>query len=91
VPGFEATHHQLGNHRITLDGDQADVFCYGTATHSLPEGNGPLWTVVGTYNFHLTKSGKTWRVDTMKFNLKYQDGNTALPELAQKRIREESK
>jgi len=87
LPGFKATHHQVGNYQISVQGNHADVFCYGTATHFLPNDKGSsLWTVVGTYDFHLTKSGDTWKVDKMKFNLKYQDGNIALPTLAQQSL-----
>jgi hypothetical protein len=86
LPGFEATHHQVGNHRVKIQGNQADVFCYGTATHYLPNDKGShVWTVVGTYDFHLLRSGDAWKVSKMKFNFKYQDGNTQLPTLAQEK------
>lgn len=87
LPGFKATHHQVSNYQVSVQGTYADVFCYGTATHYLPNDKGsPLWTVVGTYDLHLTKSGDMWKVDKMKFNLKYQDGNTALITQAQQEL-----
>jgi len=83
LPGFESTHHQIGNFTTTVDGNKASVFCYGTATHYLPDTQGNVWTVVGSYNFELTKNDtNNWKVSTMKFNVKYQDGNTSLPEKA---------
>ena len=33
LPGFERTHHQLGNFMTSKNGDQSKVFCYGTASH----------------------------------------------------------
>ena len=35
LPGFAYTHHQLGNFLTNINENQADVFCYGTATHYL--------------------------------------------------------
>lgn len=84
------THHQIGNHIVRLQNDEADVFCYGTATHYLknePQKN--LWTVVGSHDFHLKKSRDRWKISRMKFNLKYMDGNTDLPKIAQKRMTKE--
>ena len=87
LPGFQSTHHQLGNYQVREDGDAAMVFCYGTATHYLPnESARNLWTVVGTYDFHLVKRGEDWKVDAMTFHFKYQDGNTQLPELARQKV-----
>lgn len=82
LPGFESTHHQVGNFISSIDGDKAEAFCYGTASHYLPDENGNLWLVVGSYNFELVEVENTWKISTMKFNFKYQDGNTALPEKA---------
>lgn len=82
LPGFESTHHQLGNFITEIKEDTAKVFCYGTATHYLPDENGNIWTVVGSYNFDLKNVNDQWKVTSMKFNFKYQDGNTSLPEKA---------
>lgn len=59
---------------------EATVFCYGTATHYLEHKDGNVWTVVGSYNFNLKETGSVWRIARMKFNYKYQDGNTGLHE-----------
>ncbi|MGB0523735.1 MAG: nuclear transport factor 2 family protein [Flammeovirgaceae bacterium] len=83
LPGFEHTHHQLGNFQIKQQGNQYQVFCYGTATHYLPHEAGNVWTVVGSYEFELVPSGKSWKVSKMVFHFKYQDGNTNLPQVAQ--------
>ena len=88
LPGFDNTHHQLGNYLIETDSDLAKVFCYGTATHYLAnESKNNIWTVVGSYNLELKDINNTWRITKMKFNLKYIDGNNDLPKMAQERIK----
>ncbi|WP_082026432.1 nuclear transport factor 2 family protein [Flammeovirga sp. OC4] len=82
LPGFTHTHHQLGNMISTIEDNKAQVFCYGTATHFLEDERGNVWTVVGTYNFELVLISDEWKVSKMKFNFKYQDGNTSLPQKA---------
>ncbi len=78
LPGFTHTHHQLGNFITTIDGHSAHVFCYGTATHYLEDEDGNVWTVVGGYDFTLKKIDKSWKIVSMTFNFKYQDGNSTL-------------
>ena len=83
LPGFKSTHHQLGNFLTTVEGQKARVFCYGTAGHYLPDEKGDVWTVTGTYDFELSKDPMgNWKITQMKFNFKYQSGNTSLPEKA---------
>ena len=90
-PGFQSTHHQVGNFKVDQKDASADVYCYGTATHYLPNDSGHnIWTVVGTYNFHCTKIDGQWKVDQMKFNFKYQDGNTEIPRLAAEKAKQQS-
>jgi hypothetical protein len=91
LPGFEFTHHQIGNLLAKTNDDTAHVFCYGTASHYLAHPAGNLWTVVGSYDFDLKKtpSGR-WIIQAMKFNFKYQEGNTALIEKAIERLKSQS-
>ncbi len=80
LPGFEYTHHQLGNFLTTTEDSKANVFCYGTASHYLTDESGNLWVVVGSYDFELEQDQrKEWRISSMKFNFKYQEGNLSLP------------
>ena len=83
LAGFEHTHHQLGNIISKTNGNTASVFCYGTATHYLPDEAGNLWTVVGSYDFDLWQNavGK-WEVKSMIFHFKYQDGNAGVAQKA---------
>lgn len=86
LPGFDHTHHQLGNFIIKESNGKATAFCYGTATHYLAHEDGNIWTVVGTYDFDLEESNSVWKISKMTFNFKYQTGNTALPQLAISRV-----
>ncbi len=76
---LEAVHHQMANFEIELVDDGANVFCYGTAYHYLPNDTGRnTRTFVGTYDFHLTPIEGTWRIDAMRYDLKFIDGNADL-------------
>lgn len=82
LPGFTHTHHQIGNFITEINGNKAHSFCYGTATHYLEDENGNVWTVVGSYDFDLENINGNWKITSMKFNYKYQDGNGKLIEKA---------
>ena len=76
---LKAIHHQSGNFIVDTTQNEADVFCYGIASHYLPnKTNQNTRVFVGSYNFHLIKNGATWQIDQFKFNLKYIDGNPNL-------------
>ena len=88
LPGFDKTHHQLGNYIIETESGLSKVFCYGTATHYLAnESQKNIWTVVGSYDLELKNIDSAWRITKMKFNLKYIDGNNDLPKMAQDRVK----
>jgi 3-phenylpropionate/cinnamic acid dioxygenase small subunit len=79
LKSLNAIHHQVGNFRIQIGGNSADAFCYGIASHYLPnEKTEDTRTFIGSYNFHLTKTKDIWRIDYFKFNLKYTTGNMNL-------------
>jgi hypothetical protein len=76
---LKAIHHQAGNYLVTINDNEAEVFCYGIASHYLPnKTNQNTRTFVGSYNFHLVKKAGIWLIDQFKFNLKYIDGNANL-------------
>ena len=76
---IQAVHHQTGNYRVTVLGDHAEAFCYGTATHYRPTRSGRnLRTFVGSYDFRLARLEGKWRITSFRFNLKYVDGNLDL-------------
>lgn len=74
-----AIHHQTGNYRIRVEGDRAEAFCYGTATHYLPTRSGRnVRSFVGSYDFVLDRLDGKWKISAFKFNFKYMDGNPNL-------------
>jgi hypothetical protein len=76
---IEQVHHQVGNYRVDIDGDQATGFCYGTASHYRKTRSGRnTRTFVGSYDFHLQFEQDRWRIDSFRFNLKYLEGNLEL-------------
>ena len=78
-------HHQTGNYQVSVNGDEADLFCYGIAYHYLPNpGAQNTRTFVGSYNMHLVRSDGGWKIDRFKFNLKFIDGNRDLEGSAKK-------
>ena len=87
LPGFDATHHQLGNHLVSQSDDAYLVFCYGTASHFLKNDSGHnLWTVAGTYHISLKHVSGNYLIEAITFQLRFIDGNMELPVLAKKRI-----
>lgn len=90
LPGFQSTHHQIGNFTVNVNGNVATVHHHGLALHYLPNETGRnIWVVVGSYDFTLEKSDADhWKVRSMKFNLQKQEGNLDLPKLAQQKAKE---
>ena len=88
LPGFDHTHHALSNFNVDVEGMEATVSHYGNAEHFIDlDHSEDVWTVVGTYDHHLVKTASGWKIDEMKFNLKYMDGNMDLPRIAQERVK----
>ena len=75
---IEAVHHQAGNYRIAVAGDEADASCYGIAYHYCRTKSGRNTRIfVGSYDFHLVRHDP-WRIDRFKFTVKFVDGNLQL-------------
>jgi len=78
---IQSIHHQSGNFRVQVTGDEAECFCYGIAYHYRPVRSGRNTRVfVGSYDFRLARMTDRWRITYFKFNLKFLDGNQALDE-----------
>lgn len=76
---IEVVHHQAGNYRVTLRGDEADASCYGIAFHYRRVASGRnTRTFVGSYDFHLRRKAGGWVIDAFRFNFKFLDGNADL-------------
>jgi hypothetical protein len=81
--GFKAldhVHHQVGNFQTVLQEDTAHVRCYGIAFHRRDGIAAPTKSrvFVGTYDMDLVGEPGIWRISTLKFNLKFVDGNLDL-------------
>jgi hypothetical protein len=76
---IEVVHHQAGNYRVDVRGDQASAFCYAIASHYRRTHSGRnTRVIVGSYDFHLLLMDGRWQIDSFRFNMKYVDGNTEL-------------
>ena len=76
---LDALHHQTGNLEVSVCGDEATASCYGVAWHYRRTRSGRNTRVfVGSYDFHLARSGEAWRIDLFRFNSKFVDGNLEL-------------
>lgn len=79
---YQATQHLLGNHRVTVNGDQAQALVYVQATHWLPQSNGDsTWTVHGYYDYTLQQVGDAWRITRHVFTATIVYGSRALLEM----------
>jgi hypothetical protein len=79
LAALQAVHHQAGNFRVRLRGDEADASCYGIASHYRPNATGRNTRVfVGSYDVGLRRDGPRWRIDRFRFDLKYVEGNLEL-------------
>ena len=77
--GLDSVNHLTGNYLVTINGETADVFAYGTATHYKNSAiQGKTREFTGSYDLHLTKVLQGWRIDVFKYNLKFMDGNLEL-------------
>ena len=71
---IEVVHHQAGNYRVDIRGDQATAFCYATASHHRSTGSGGnTRQFVGSYDLHLLRMDGRWQIDSFRFNLKFID------------------
>jgi hypothetical protein len=68
VGGFEATHHPISNHVVTIDGDRAGCKCYAQAYHTVPTERGieDYCVVRGFYDWGFRRTANGWRIDRMK-------------------------
>ena len=79
LPGFDHTHHQLGNLDIEVDGDDAEVRAYVTAAHVIDD---RVWTVVGRYELRLRRLDGGWRLTVLRLVFSHQTGDVSLPAAA---------
>ena len=70
------SHHMRSNHRITIDGDEAEVFSKGYALNILSRPTGSdLWEVWGNYTHTLQRTDEGWKCSGMTFVVTHARGN----------------
>ncbi len=70
------SHHMRTNHRISLQGDGAEVFSKGYALNILKRDSGSdLWEVWGEYTHLLARTPEGWRCSGMTFTVTHARGN----------------
>ncbi len=77
--GVGPTQHLMGNHRITITGDEARSLTYGRVHHV---GAGPMadsfYECLGEYDDHWTRSAAGWRLARRSFNIRISLGDFAV-------------
>jgi hypothetical protein len=70
------SHHMRSNHRITIDGNRAEVFSKGYALNILRRPTGSdLWEVWGNYTHTLERTDDGWKCSGMTFVVTHGRGN----------------
>ncbi|MCA1655291.1 MAG: nuclear transport factor 2 family protein [Pseudonocardiaceae bacterium] len=76
MDGLESTQHLITNILVDLEGDTARATANVVGVHRLTNPHGsPLWTVGGTYDFRLTRTGAGWRIRAITQGITWVEGN----------------
>ena len=76
---LDAIHHQAGHYSIKIGAEEADAMGYAIASHYKESASqGKTREFIGSYEFHLRRLALGWRINKMKYNLKYMTGNMDL-------------
>lgn len=76
MDGLESTQHLITNILVDVDGDTASVTANVVGVHRLTNPHGsPLWTVGGTYDLRLERTGDCWRIRAITQGITWVDGN----------------
>jgi hypothetical protein len=79
LKGIEHLHHQGGNFRVWIHGNEADAKSYAIAYHYKKKTDNKNTRVfVGSYDYHLVKIDGKWKIDLFRYNFKFLDGNKDL-------------
>jgi hypothetical protein len=83
LQAMDAVHHQITNHVISVDGDEATCAANMQGTHVLANASGgPMWTVGGRHDYQLTRTPDGWRIAGLTFTLQWATGNMNVLTLA---------
>jgi hypothetical protein len=79
LAAVDHVHHQTGNLVVQRGDAEANASCQGIAYHYRKTRFGRNTRIfVGTYEFHLVLVDGSWKIDLMRFELKFVDGNVDL-------------
>jgi hypothetical protein len=86
LPGFDATQHIIGPVIVRQAGERAEAETTVRGYHRVKGADGgDIWMVAGRYDMQLEQSGGRWRIAAITLSTYYQEGNLALPAVAQGR------
>ncbi len=75
--GWQATHHSITNHRVSIDGDNATIRAHVHAQHWLPPEVAPhgrnRWLVVGFYDNEAVRTPDGWRLTRVRLTMTYEE------------------
>jgi hypothetical protein len=81
---WQATHHAITNHRISVDGDVATIRAHIHARHWLPSDAAPPHhnrsLVVGFYDDEAVRTPDGWRLRKVRLRITYQEHPDRLPD-----------
>jgi 3-phenylpropionate/cinnamic acid dioxygenase small subunit len=76
---LDASQHLLGNHVVTIDGDEARSQCYLQAQHvrsGTPGGDN--YIIAGTYTDQFRRGAAGWRIARRRLAITWTSGNPAV-------------
>jgi hypothetical protein len=80
---FDATQHLLGNHLVTVKGDEGTLTAVFQATHRVANPFGsPLWTLGGTYQVGVIRIESAWKINHVVMTPTWGEGNKEVVTLA---------
>ena len=83
LQAMDAVHHQITNHVISFDGDEATCTANMMGTHVLANASGdPIWTVGGRHLYQLKRTPDGWRISGLTFTLQWATGNMNIVNIA---------
>jgi len=74
---YRASHHQIGNQTVEIDGSRAEFRSHVTATHMADGSKGSeIETLFGSYRIPLVRSDNGWKLAGVAFTLSFKTGST---------------
>ncbi len=79
LPGFDATHHQIGSHDVSVTGDRATCVSAFRSQHRIGAlADGETWDLDGRYHHELARTAEGWRITSMTMTAVFMRGDPSL-------------